>query len=153
MKPDHQKYLQVAITEAKKAGAKKEVPIGAVIIDAGGNIIGRGRNQTHTNKDGLGHAELVALRQAQRKLGDWRFPGAKMYVTLEPCLMCLGAIGNARIKEVYYGLADPLFGSIESKLTNKQVKKMFPKLECYKIPDDGTVAGLMKQFFQDLRKR
>jgi len=153
MKPDHQKYLQVAITEARKAFAKNEVPIGAVIVDGKGEIIGRGYNQTNAKKDGLRHAELVALKQAQKKLGDWRLTGSKIYVTLEPCLMCLGAIGNARIKEIYYVLVDSLFGSIESKLTNKQVKKMFPKLECFKLPDDGTVAGLMKKFFQDLRKR
>ena len=99
------------------------------------------------------HAELVAIRQAQKKLGDWRLDGTSLYVTVEPCLMCLGAIGNARVGNVYYLLADPLFGSVESKLTKSQVRKMFPKLKCQKLKDDGEVARLMKGFFQDLRKR
>lgn len=149
----HPKYITEILRLARKALANKEVPIGAVVVDREGKIVGRGYNQTHAKKDGLMHAELVALRQAQKKLKDWRLEGTSMYVTLEPCLMCLGALGNARVKNVYYLLADPLFGSLESKLSKTQVQKLFPKLHCQKLKDDDTVAGLMKDFFRDLRKR
>jgi len=153
MKNQDIKFFEMALREARKAGLKNEVPIGAVIINKSGGVIGRGYNQTHIKKDGLQHAELVAIRQAQKKLGDWRLDGASLYVTVEPCLMCLGAIGNARIKNVYYVLADQLFGSVESKLTQGQVAKIFPKLNCRKMPDDGTVAELMKEFFKKMRKK
>ncbi len=149
----HLQYFQLAIREARKALAKKEVPVGAVMVDTKGKVIGRGFNQTHTKKDGLMHAELVALRQAQKKIGDWRIEGASMYVTLEPCLMCLGALGNARVKNVYYLLADPSFGSVESKMSRMQLNKLFPRLHCQRMKNDGTVAELMKGFFRDLRKR
>jgi len=149
----HLQYFQLAIREARKALVKKEVPVGAVVVNTKGEVVGRGFNQTHTKKDGLMHAELVALRQAQKKIGDWRMDEVSMYVTLEPCLMCLGALGNARVKNVYYLLADPLFGSVESKMSRAQLKKLFPKLNCQRMKDDGTVAELMKGFFRDLRKR
>ena len=149
----HPKHITEILRLAHIALAKREVPIGAIVVDKNGIIIGRGYNQTHTKKDGLMHAELVAIKQAQKKLGDWRLDGASLYVTVEPCLMCLGAIGNARVENVYYLLADSLFGSVESKLNKSQVRKMFPKLKCQKLKDDGTVGGLMKGFFQSLRKR
>ena len=152
MELEHTKYLQAALAEARKAYLKNEVPIGAIVVDAEGKIIGRGSNQTHTKKDGRMHGGVMAIKQAQKRLGDWRLEGAKMYITLEPCLMCLGAIGNARIEQVTYWLTDPLFGSVGSKLSGGQLKKLFPKLRCQRLKDDGTIAGLMKSFFQNLRK-
>ncbi len=149
----HQRYITEVLRLARLALAKKEVPIGAIVVHKNGTIIGRGYNQTHAKKDGLQHAELIAIKQAQKKIGDWRLDGTSLYVTVEPCLMCLGAVGNARMKDVYYLLTDPLFGSVESKLSKAQVKKIFPKLGCQKLKDDGTVGGLMKGFFQSLRKR
>ena len=149
----HEKYRAEVLRLARRALAKREVPVGAVIVSGTGQVLGRGYNQTHSRKDGLAHAELVALRQAQKKLKDWRMEGASLYVTLEPCLMCLGAVGNARVSSVYYWVADPLFGSVESKLSNGQAKKLFPRLNYRKLKDDGTIAGLMKGFFRDLRKR
>jgi len=148
-----EKYRAEVLRLARRALAKGEVPVGAVMVSGTGRVLGRGYNQTHSRKDGLAHAELVALRQAQKKLKDWRMEGASLYVTLEPCLMCLGAVGNARVGNVYYWVADPLFGSIESKLSKRQAKKLFPKLNCRKLKDDGTIAGLMKDFFRDLRKQ
>lgn len=150
---DSTKYYSKILHLARLALKKKEVPIGAIIVDRTGAIIGRGYNQTHSKRDGLKHAELVAIQGAQKKMRDWRLDETSLYVTLEPCLMCLGAVGNARIKNVYYILADPLFGSVESKLSKNQVKKMFPKLNCQRIPDDGTVAELMKECFKRLRKQ
>jgi tRNA(adenine34) deaminase len=153
MKTPTNQYYGEVVRLARLALAKSEVPIGAIVVDRAGAIIGKGYNQTHAKRDGLRHAELVAIQQAQKYLGDWRLTGTSLYVTLEPCLMCLGAIGNARVKHIYYYLTDPLFGSVESKISKKQIAKIFPQLSCHKLKDDGTVAGLMKGFFQALRKR
>ena len=138
---------------ANKAFQKKEIPVGALVVDKSGQIIGRGYNLSHAKRDVVEHAEIRALRQAFKKTGDWRLDGCKLIVNLEPCLMCLGAIANARIKEVTYFLADPQFGSVESRLTKKQLAKLFPKLTIKKINDTGATKKLMQQFFQQLRTK
>lgn len=136
---------------ARKAFKKKEVPIGAIIVDGTGQIIGRGHNLIHNRKDSSEHAELRALKQAFRKKGDWRLDDCKLIVNLEPCLMCLGAAANSRIKEIIYFLADPAFGSVESKLTQVQLKKLFPKLKMTKVDDKGNTKALLQEFFKNLR--
>lgn len=146
-------YTTRILKLAKKALAKKEVPIGAIVVDASGQVVGQGYNLTHTKKDGLQHAELVAIRQAQKKLGDWRLESTALYVTVEPCLMCLGAAINARIAKVGYILADPLFGSAQSKFTKAQLAKIAPKLKIEKLADDGQTAKLMAGFFTELRAK
>ena len=146
-------FSREALGLAKRALGKNEVPIGAVLVDEAGRVIGRGYNQTHGKKDGLAHAELLAIRSAQRLTGDWRLEETTMYVTLEPCLMCLGAIANARIAKVCYILADPLFGSVESKFKPGELKRLFPKLSVEKLEDEAEVASLMKEFFLRLRKK
>ena len=146
-------YNKEILKLAKRAMRNGEVPIGAIVVDPEGRIIGRGANRTHAKKDGLMHAELIALRQAQRKLADWRLEGCEVYVTLEPCLMCLGALGNARVAKVSYLLADPLFGSVESKLAPKDLARLYPKLVAEKIAGGEEVAVLMKEFFKGLRSR
>lgn len=138
---------------AKRAYRNGEVPVGAFVVNENDQIIGRGANKTHQTKDGLMHAELIAIRQAEKRLGDWRLKGCTLYVTLEPCLMCLGAIGNSRIDRVVYVLKDPLFGSVASKLSTAQVKKMYPKLKVEKLRGEEEVAELMTSFFKDLRTR
>jgi len=150
---NHKPYIEEIIKLAGKAYKKKEVPVGAVIVDRQGKVAGRGYNQTHAKKDGLAHAELLAIRSSQKKMGDWRLEGASIYITLEPCLMCLGAIGNARIKNLYYLLPDPLFGSVESKLSKQKVKQLFPKLSVRKLPESVAVRRMMKDFFKGLRKK
>ena len=138
---------------ARAAFLKKEVPVGAVVIDSKGRIIGRGYNQMHGRKDATRHAEMVAIQAATRRLGDWRLEGCRLVVNLEPCLMCLGAIANSRIKQVTYFLADPAFGSAESKLTKAQLKKLFPKLIIKRVADSGETKALLQQFFRQLRKK
>ncbi|MBN2585387.1 nucleoside deaminase [Patescibacteria group bacterium] len=138
---------------ARLAFSKKEVPIGAVILDAQGNIIGRGYNRMHGRKDATEHAEIMAIKQAAKRVGDWRLDGCHLVVNLEPCLMCLGAIANSRIKRVTYFLADSAFGSAESKLTPAQLKKLFPKLIIKKVADTGETKALLQQFFKQLRKQ
>jgi len=112
----HENYMRAALREAHKAELLGEVPIGAVIIQ-GGQIIARGHNRRETLQDVTLHAEIVAIRKACRKLKTWRLDGCELYVTLEPCVMCAGAIVQARITSVYFGADDPKAGAVGS-ITN-----------------------------------
>jgi len=108
------KFMESALLEADKALKKDEVPIGAVIV-LDGKIIARGHNEVEKTNLSTRHAEIIAIEKACKKLKSWRLDGAEMYVTLEPCPMCAGAIVNARIKKVYFGAYEPKSGSAESK--------------------------------------
>ena len=116
----HMKYMRAAIKQAQKAYALGEVPIGCVIVYED-RIIGRGYNRRNTDKNTLSHAEITAIRKASRKLGDWRLEGCTLYVTLEPCQMCSGAIVQARIPEVVIGCMNPKAGCAGSILHILQV--------------------------------
>ena len=105
-----EKYMKAAIREAKKAYALEEVPIGCVIVQ-NDRIIARGYNRINTEGNTLAHAELTAIKKASKKTGDWRLEDCTLYVTLEPCPMCAGAILNARIRRVYYGTRDEVMGA------------------------------------------
>ena len=105
-----EKYMKEALKQAKKAYALEETPIGCVIVHEG-KIIARGYNRRNTDKSPLAHAEISAIKKASKKLGDWRLEECTLYVTLEPCPMCAGAILNARIARVYYGARDSAFGA------------------------------------------
>ena len=102
---EHEEYMRQALELARQAMAEGEVPVGCVIVRDGA-VVGRGRNRRETAQTALGHAELEAIAQACRTLGGWRLAGCALYVTLEPCPMCAGAIVNARIPTVYYGAKD-----------------------------------------------
>ena len=145
--------INVVAKLALSAFSKKEVPIGAVVLGKDGKIIGRGYNRIHGRKDATEHAEVRAIKQAVKHVGDWRLDGCHLVVNLEPCLMCLGAIANSRICQVTYFLADPAFGSAESKLTPAQLKKLFPKLIIKKVADAGETKALLQQFFKQLRQK
>jgi tRNA(adenine34) deaminase len=147
------KFITIIAKLAKQAADKKEVPAGAIVIDKEGEIIGQGYNLSHSRKDVTEHAEIRALKQAFKKTGDWRLDGYTIMVNLEPCLMCLGAIVNARINKLIYFLDNPNFGSVASKLTKQQLKKLFPKLEIIKIEDKGKTHQLLKEFFGKLRNK
>ena len=107
------RYMQAALRQADHAAALGEVPIGAVVV-AGGKIVGRGHNLRESRNDPVAHAEIIALRQAARKLKSWRLEGAVMYVTCEPCPMCAGAIVLARVKRLVYGCDDPKAGAVKT---------------------------------------
>lgn len=111
---DHFEWMAVAIGEATKAAEKAEVPIGAVMIDSGGNILTQAHNQTITLNDPTAHAEVLAIREAARKVGNYRLLNTSLYVTVEPCVMCMGAIVHARVARVVFGAPDPKWGACGS---------------------------------------
>ena len=145
------KYMKAAVKQAQKAESIGEVPIGCVIVREG-KVIARGYNRRMTDKSTLAHAEITAIRKACRKAGDWRLEDCTLYVTLEPCPMCAGAIINARIPVVIYGTEDPKAGSVASKVRmfdlgfnhRPEVISGVLKEEC---------AALLQAFFRDLRAR
>lgn len=146
-----EKYMREALKRAKKAAALGEMPVGAVIV-RDGHIIASGYNRRETKRNALLHAELIAIDRACKKLGGWRLPGCEMYVTLEPCPMCAGAILNARIERVYYGALDSKSGCAGSRLNLLDMN-----LCNYSAACEGGVLGeecseLIKNFFRQLRK-
>ena len=115
MSPDHEPFMRLALAQAAQACEAGEVPVGAVVV-RDGVVVGRGFNQPIGTSDPTAHAEILALREAARAGGNYRLPGAILYVTVEPCLMCVGAIVHARIGTVVYGVADPKGGAVRSLL-------------------------------------
>jgi len=113
IEPEDEKYMRQALREAARAAERGEVPIGAVVV-AGGKVIGRGRNRPIRSNDPTAHAEIVAIRKACLKSGNYRLPDTTIYVTLEPCAMCLGAMVQARVKRLVYGALDPKSGAVVS---------------------------------------
>lgn len=143
--------MKLALRQAKKAYSIREVPIGAVILKDG-VVIGRGYNRRETNQNALEHAELMAIRQACRKLGSWRLLGCDLYVTLEPCPMCAGAIIQSRIQNVYFGAYDPKAGAAGST-----VNLFEPDLFNHNVQVTGGImeeecVAIIQSFFKKLRK-
>ena len=128
-----EKYMKEAIRQAKKAKALDEVPIGCVIVYED-KIIARGYNRRNTDKNTLSHAELNAIRKASKKLGDWRLEGCTMYITLEPCQMCAGAIVQARVSRVVIGSMNPKAGCAGSVLNSCGKKRKLNLLRFYTYP-------------------
>ncbi len=112
---DHETFMRQALAQAELARAEGEVPVGAVLVRDGA-VVGRGYNRPVGTSDPTAHAEVLALREAARAAGNYRLPGATLYVTVEPCLMCVGAIVHARVATVVYGAADPKGGAVRSLL-------------------------------------
>lgn len=110
---EKEKFMKIALKEAEKSYNEGEVPIGAVIV-LDGKVIAKGRNKRNNSKNAIAHAEIVAINKACKKIGDWRLENAEMYVTLEPCPMCAGAIANSRIKKVYFGAYERKSGAVLS---------------------------------------
>lgn len=146
-----EKYMKEAIKQAKKAYAIGEVPIGCVIV-YNDKIIARGYNRRTTDKNTLSHAELNAIRRASKKLGDWRLDDCEMYITLEPCQMCAGAIVQARIKKVYIGCMNPKAGCAGSILNLLQVQQFNHQVEMEKGILEEECSSIIKQFFRELRE-
>ncbi len=147
---EQEKYMKAALKLGQKAGDEGEVPVGAVVV-CDGKIVGRGRNRRETKKNALCHAELEAINKACKKLGGWRLHKCDLYVTLEPCPMCTGAIINARIKHLYYGAGDPKAGSCGS-VVNLFGLPYNHKPEVTSGILEGQCAELLRSFFQKLRE-
>jgi len=143
--------MNIAIEEAQKAFDKGEVPIGCVILDENGNLLARAHNLKETTQNALKHAEMICLEEAFQKKGNWRLDGCTLISTLEPCLMCSGAIIHSRISHVIYGAKDPKFGGVESlaKLFNL---KSNHQVKVTSQIEEEKIISLMKSFFKPLRK-
>lgn len=147
-----EKYMREAIRQARKAYALEEVPIGCVIVYQD-KIIGRGYNRRTVDKNTLAHAELTAIRKACRKINDWRLEGCTMYVTLEPCQMCSGAIVQARIPRVVVGCMNPKAGCAGSILNLLDMKEFNHQVDLTVGVLAAECSEMMKQFFRELRER
>ncbi|HHF42261.1 MAG TPA: tRNA adenosine(34) deaminase TadA [Candidatus Aminicenantes bacterium] len=143
-------FMRIALQEAQKAWSKGEVPVGAVIVDEQGQIVARGFNQSLSLHDPSAHAEIVALRAAGRQKGNYRLPGMTLYVTLEPCPMCLGAMVQARIKRLVYGAADPKGGAVSS-IMKFPFEKMNHRLEIESGLLEQECAEILQNFFRERR--
>ena len=149
-----EKYMKQAIKQAKKAYAIDEVPIGCIIVrDEDGKVIARGYNRRNTDKNTLSHAELNAIRKASKKLGDWRLEGCTMYVTLEPCPMCAGAIVQARIPRVVIGSMNPKAGCAGSVLNVLQTEGFNHQVELTTGVLGEECSQMLKTFFKELRQK
>lgn len=149
--PD-EKYMRAALREAKKAHALGEVPIGCVLV-ADDKIIARGYNRRKTDLNTLSHAELNAIRKASKKTGDWRLEQCTMYVTLEPCQMCAGAIVQARIPKVYIGTMNPKAGCAGSLLNLLQFPAFNHQVEIETGILQDECAALLSGFFKEMRQK
>lgn len=149
---EQNKYMIAALAEARKAAAAGEIPVGAVLVDArSGDILARAHNRTEADKDPTAHAEALVLRAGGRLLNAPRLPDCDLYVTLEPCPMCAGAISFARLRRVYFGAYDPKGGGIEHG------PKVFSHATCHHRPEvyggihERECAAVLKDFFRDRR--
>lgn len=146
-----EKYMREAVRQAKKAYAIGEVPIGCVIVYRD-KIIGRGYNRRTIDKNTLAHAELIAIKKAGRKMNDWRLEECTMYVTLEPCQMCAGAIVQSRIPKVVVGCMNPKAGCAGSILNLLQMKEFNHQAELVTGVLESECSQMMKDFFKELRE-
>lgn len=148
-----QDYMQMALDEAQAAAAAGEVPVGAVIVASDGQVLARARNAMRRDNDPTAHAEIAAIRVACEKLGNERLTDCDLYVTLEPCPMCAGAIAEARLRRLYYGAADVKGGAVDHGVA------LFAQSSCHHAPEvigavrESDCAALLKTFFAAKRAR
>ena len=147
-----EKFMKAAITQARKAYAIDEVPIGCVIVQ-NDKIIARGYNRRNIDKNTLAHAELSAIRKASKKTGDWRLEDCTMYVTLEPCQMCAGAIVQSRMKRVVIGSMNAKAGCAGSILNRLQMQQFNHQVEITRGVREEECSQMLSQFFRELRER
>jgi tRNA(adenine34) deaminase len=143
-------FMAMALDEARAAGARGEVPVGCVIVRAGA-VVARAGNRTLADRDPTAHAEIIAIRAAAASLGSERLDGCDLYVTLEPCAMCAGAVAFARLRRLYYGAADPKGGAVDNGV------KFFASPSCHHRPEvygglaEAEAGALLKEFFRERR--
>ena len=157
-RPDDRFWMQEALDEARRAAEIGEVPIGAVIVREGetsetSEVIGRGHNRREIDRDPLAHAEILAIRQAAGRVGGWRLTGCTMYVTLEPCAMCAGALVNSRIERLVFAAPDPKAGWCGTLGNLVQDPRLNHRLEVTAGVGEEESAALLRGFFLSLRRR
>lgn len=146
------KFMKEALIEARKAYMLGEVPIGAVIVKDG-RVIARGHNLTETSKDPTAHAEMIAIRAAAKALNGWRLPGCSLYVTVEPCSMCAGAMVWARIENLYIGAMDPKAGACGSVFNIAEEDRLNHRIHVERGILEDECSSIMKEFFRELRRK
>lgn len=146
----HEHYMSLALELAREAAANGEVPVGAVVVGPDGQILGRGRNRRQESGDATAHAEIEAIREACKALGDWRLNGCTLYVTLEPCPMCAGAIINARVPVVVFGAREALSGSCGSVI-DLFYERYGHRPQVWAGVLEADCAALLREFFQAKR--
>ena len=149
--PD-QFYMQIALAEAERAGQKDEVPVGAVMVHRG-EIVGRGHNRREELQSPIAHAEIAAIEQAAARLRSWRLEECTLFVTLEPCIMCVGAIVQARIARVVFGCLDPKGGAVESLYRALENPRLNHHPQITRGVLESECAGILTDFFAGLRAR
>ncbi len=150
LKRSDEDWMRAALREAEAALEAEEVPVGCVVV-AGKNLLGKAHNMRETLGDPTAHAEMIALTQAAEALGDWRLEGATVYCTLEPCCMCAGALVNARVERLVYGLADPKSGACGSVANILQMPALNHRVEVTGGVLADEVRELMQRFFKPRR--
>ena len=151
MNSDDEKWMQIVLDAALTAGSLGEVPIGACLIDEDNNLIASGFNRTITDSDPTAHAEILVLRQAAAKIGNYRLNGTTLYTTIEPCVMCAGALVNARIKRLVYGATDERFGAVETLFRLCDHEALNHRMEITSSVMAAECRELMQKFFRERR--
>jgi tRNA(adenine34) deaminase len=149
--PSDNDWMQAALDEARAAATEGEVPVGCVVVDAAGRLLGRGHNARETLADPTAHAEILAVREAAARALSWRLDGATAYVTLEPCAMCAGAFVHARVARVVYGCADPKGGAIDTMFGIGRDPRLNHRFEVVSGVLEGECSQVLRSFFADLR--
>ncbi len=150
---DHENYMQLAVQEARKARQKGEVPVGAVLVDTDGKVLAATHNQPISHSDPTAHAEILALRQAAAHLQNYRLLSTRLYVTVEPCVMCMGAIIHARVSMLVFGTEDPKWGAAGSLYNFSQDQRFNHRVDVISGVCRDTCRQLMQDFFQQKRRK
>jgi tRNA(adenine34) deaminase len=148
----HDEFMQLALFEAVKAGQIDEVPVGAILVDQAGQVLSAAYNRTVSLHDPTAHAEILALRKAAERLGNYRLVGTTLYVTIEPCIMCMGAIVHARVKRVVFGTPDPKWGGAGSLYNLALDQRLNHRPEIIQGICQDQCRSLIQDFFRQKRK-
>ena len=149
----HAEWMLLALTEARSALVSDDVPVGAIVVDAAGTVIGRGRNERERHQDPTLHAEVVAIRQAAEHSGDWHLTDCTLIVTLEPCVMCAGAILAARVPTVVFGAWDAKAGAVGSVYDVLRDRRLNHRVEVFAGVNDTECGKILREFFDDPARR